>query len=207
MIDQLSFHAIMADSAYSKRKALAKLFHVRSSRYHSSDSSVKPVSNPPTTSLAIAGTASNGSVPETMSAPAVNVEPTTKSPNGIYVTGPDPPGQDIEDSSYADVDGPPAYSPEPVDDPTRDRQRTKERYEKAVTDFKETMKYAKSHWKTIQIPYFDGEEDPAPLLRNEIMKTLETREKEKKSNVEKGFTAIAPFLSNILMIAKEGSAV
>jgi len=198
------------DSAHSKRKALAKLFHVRSSR----ENTDKPVSNPPATSLAVSST---GSVTYTPSAPATNFDPTTKSPSEIHVTGLDTPGKDIQDPiktdippSHTDVDrdAPPAYSLRPVDDPTRDRQRTTKRYNKAVNDFKETMKIAKSHWKTIRIPDFDiGKEDPTPLLRDEIMDTLETREKAKKSNVEKGFSAISPFLSNILTIAKESSAV
>jgi hypothetical protein len=98
--------------------------------------------------------------------------------------------------------------PLPTDDPFGDRKRTISRYKIAAEKLQASLNSSQAHWKSFKIPEKNiPDKDPISQLREEINKTLTGRKEEKKSWIEKVFSAISPFAKNFLTIAKEGQAV
>ena len=104
-------------------------------------------------------------------------------------------------------------------DPSGDRERTERRYREAVEQFQKSVKLPRKNWETFVIPDFKNladVNDPIPQLREDIKKTLDARNNafknpnfwsKSKRITEEIFTAISPFVKNVLFVAKEGSSV
>ena len=94
------------------------------------------------------------------------------------------------------------------DDPFGDCERTFSRYQKASENLKASLNSPQAHWKSFKIPEANiAGQDTISQLREEINKSLTGRIEQKKSWIEKVFTAVSPLAKSLLMIAKEGQAV
>ena len=113
-------------------------------------------------------------------------------------------------------------TPGPLNTESPDRQRTKARYEEALTLLATAMKGREAEWGTfnfpqLDFPQFKGElDDLSPSQFRENLDTIIERNDPKRKTTawktcENGllslFTAFSPLVKNFLTIAKEGQAV
>jgi len=100
-----------------------------------------------------------------------------------------------------------------------DTDRTLERYNKAIVRIKKTLQLRRDEWEQFELSGFDsislGEQDLKALqfqidrVLDSRMKTSQTRTKRRKSKdlVEQCFTALAPFMKNVLSVAMSAAQV
>lgn len=101
-----------------------------------------------------------------------------------------------------------------------DRRRTAKRYEDALQQLEESLKFKfrDINWQPIEIPKFNDftDKDPFPQMRADVENLIDQRNESSNNRgfwskckhiMETIFTATSPFAKNLLQIAKEGSAV
>lgn len=118
----------------------------------------------------------------------------------------DTPTVEITDNTEMEIFA--GLPPLSIDDPFGDRKRTISRYKIAAVKLQASLNPSQAHWKSFKFLEKNNlDKDPISQLREEINKTLTDRKEEKKSWIEKIFSAISPFAKNFLTIAKEGQTV
>jgi hypothetical protein len=125
----------------------------------------------------------------------------------------------VQDSSnHPDNDSHGTVSRPSSPDQFGDRERTEERYDKAIAQLEESLKLRRPNWEALKIPDFKKlpETQSLPQLQVEIKKLLDARKtpikaqtfwSKSKITMERIFTATSPFAKNFLQIAKEGVQV
>jgi hypothetical protein len=115
---------------------------------------------------------------------------------------------------------PPPYPSESsvLDDPYGDTKRTLARYKRALDELKEALKKARGNWKAFQFPELEALPENADFstIRQAINKVFEAREASVKNPsrwarckrvVEIVYTAVSPFLRNVLALETDPSGV